>query len=62
MQKPILNIFLFEGGALDGMHLTVEQGQRVVSCTEIRDGKEIFHQYLLSKVDTIQYKGMREIQ
>ncbi len=58
MQKPILNTVLIEGGALDGMRLTVEQGQRILTLIEIRDGKKIFHQYILSKVDTFQYRGI----
>lgn len=58
MQKPILNTVLFEGGALDGLQLTVEQGQRILTCTEIREGKEIYHQYVLSKVNTFQYQGI----
>jgi hypothetical protein len=57
MQKPILNICLFSGGALDGLLLSVEQGQRILTCTEIREGKEIFHQKVLSKADTFQYQG-----
>ncbi len=58
MPKPILNTVLSEGGALDGMRLTVEQNQKILFFTEVKDGKEIFHQYMLSKANTFQYMGI----
>ncbi len=56
MQKPILNIYLFSGGALDGLFLSVEQGQKLVTCIEVKEKGEVQHIYEL-RTNFFAYKS-----
>ncbi|MBA2761794.1 MAG: hypothetical protein H0U39_07515 [Segetibacter sp.] len=58
-EKPILNTVLFSGGSLDGLTLSVEHGQRLVTCIEATETGEVKHIYELSLADfTYQYRGV----
>lgn len=44
MQKPVLNTILFEDGCLDGLTLSIEQGQKIVTCIEAKEsGRSAAH-------------------
>jgi hypothetical protein len=45
MSKSILNTWLFEGGPLDNMRLSVQEWQTVFTCIKVAEGLEIKHFY-----------------
>jgi hypothetical protein len=49
----------FEGGPLDGLSLSVEVGQTEFICTEVLEGNEVKHLYVVS-IKGFRYNGIEK--